>query len=213
MNHLLDDVVKVYNENFNEKDKVVWEVGSRDGLDGYEVAIRIGVDEFKNLYFVEANAAQGMKIKEFFPHSTTFITAVSNFEGDADFVLYSRANGDMGAVGCSSLRTDWLDEDIKTDPSIRKEMTHVKVTKLANLIEHTGVEKIDVMLIDVEGVAYEVLEGMGDHINKVKVFQIETELNSSTDKIIEYLTGKGFELYPNKPHWTGHPDVIMINRN
>lgn len=213
MNHVLDDVVKVYNENFSDKNKIVWEVGSRDGLDGYEVALRIGVEDFNNLYFVEANPNQAVKIKEIFPNSHLFNVAVSDFEGEADFALFSRPNGDMGAVGCSSLRLDWLDVQLSNDPTLKREIIKVKVTKLSNLIDESKVDKIDVMLVDVEGAALEVLEGLGNNLYTIKVIQVETELDKNTDRVIDFMTERGFELYPNKEKWDGHADLVFINRN
>jgi len=213
MNRWLNAVVRAYNDNFSSDNKVVWEVGSRDGIDGFEVALRIGATDPSNLYFVEANPNQSAKIKELFPDSHVFDIAVSNFEGAAEFAVFGRNNGiDMGTVGCSSLNTHWLDNDMSLDPTITKEIIEVRVTKLANLVEESGVQAIDVMLIDVEGLSYEVLQGLGEHINKVKVIELETEVNSSTDQVVAYLTNRGFELYERVDRWTGFPDLVFINK-
>jgi hypothetical protein len=68
------------------------------------------------------------------------------------------------------------------------------------------------MLVDVEGLSYEVLQGLGEHISKVKVIELETEVNSSTDQVTEYLTSMGFELYARVDRWTGFPDLVFINK-
>ena len=99
--------------------------------------------------------------------------------------------------------------------------THlVDIISLDEYIKEEKLANYDVcfLKIDVEGHGYEVLEGLGDKINKIKAIQIETESkvcfeNQKVDADInKLLLDKGFALIDKKPCWDFQFDCIYVNR-
>lgn len=71
---------------------------------------------------------------------------------------------------------------------------------LERILKENGIEKIDVMKIDVEGATFDVLKGMGDMISEVGIMHIETESypffkgQKLHKDVVSLLLNKGFEL-------------------
>lgn len=63
-----------------------------------------------------------------------------------------------------------------------------------------GIDGVDFVKIDVEGATYEVINGMGGEIEKIKIMHIETESHpffegqKLHDEVCELLESKGFKL-------------------
>lgn len=208
MNMYLDPVIKNYRYYFGDKvgKPVVWEVGSRDGHDGVELARRIYAGEAPwfwanaRVVALEPNPAQAKIIAKEYPEIELHKVAASNETGKADFIVYE---GDEGAVGSSSLRLDWKEGDHEG------KIIKVKTVRLEELIGKD--EKIDIMKIDVEGHSLEVLEGMGDRVKNVKVFHIETEKwTDSNIKVKEFMLMQGFTLVDEREQYSGMPDQTWV---
>lgn len=205
-NKWLDSTIKNYLHYFGAVEKpVVWEVGSRDGRDGVELAERIYSGEkdwfWSNARIValEPNPAQAEIIRAEYPEIELFELAASNAKGSAPFVVYE---GDEGAVGSSSLRLDWKEGDHPQHKIV------VQTEPLENLV---GDEQIDIMKIDCEGHSPEVLEGLGDKLKQVKVFHIETEKwTDSNVKVKAYMMAHGFTLVDEAEQYGGMPDQVWV---
>lgn len=71
---------------------------------------------------------------------------------------------------------------------------------LKRILKENGINKIDVMKIDVEGATFDVLKGMGDIISEVGIMHIETESypffkgQKLHKDVVSLLYSKGFEL-------------------
>lgn len=206
VNTWLNPVIQNYLHYFGETDKpVVWEVGSRDGRDGVELAKRIynGEDMWfwsnATVVCIEPNPMQADVIKAEYPEATVYELAASNAVGIAPFMVYE---GDEGAIGSSSLNLDWKENDLKGH------VIQVKTDRLENLIDD---EQIDIMKIDVEGHSLQVLEGMGDKLSRVRVFHIETEKwTDSNIKVKAFLMGRGFTLVDETEQYGGMPDQVWV---
>jgi FkbM family methyltransferase len=162
MNRWLTSTVEAYKLNFGYTDHpIVWDVGSRDGDDGVELAERIFTGNadvaLQNSFVVcvEPNPPQAQLIRERYPSVVVYETAVSDYEGKSQFVRVISDNKD--AVGMSSL--DVANQDTKGKGP--KEVIKVEVTTLEKLMDD---ELIDVMKIDCEGYSWEVLHGMGEKL-------------------------------------------------
>ena len=221
MNKWLTSTVTAYREFFGEtKQPVVWDVGSRDGDDGVELAERIFSGNadvgLANSYVVcvEPNPPQAQLIRERYPSVVVYETAVSDYEGKSQFVRVISDNKD--AVGMSSL--DVENQDTKGKGP--KEVIDVVVDRLETLMDDSI---IDVMKIDCEGYSWEVLHGMGDKIHNVRVFHIETEHpefsgwshkgHKNNEQVMAFMESKGFVLYKTEYEWGGIQDQIYINPN
>lgn len=202
----LDPTIIAYKRQHNRRAKpVVWEVGSRDGDDGFELAKRIYTgrkDQFWNNATVvcfEPNPEQAEVIRQRYPEAEIYECAVSNEEGEADFKVY---HGDEGMVGSSSLNLDWKGEGLEGH------VIQVKVVRLDSLIRD---EIIDIMKIDVEGYSLQVLEGLGDKINQVRVMHIETETwTKSNKKIKKFMKKRGWVLVDEVEQYGNMPDQVWV---
>lgn len=206
LNTWLNPIVQNFLHYFGPQQKpVVWEVGSRDGRDGVELARRIydGNDQWfwsnARVVALEPNPMQAEIIKSEYPEIEVLEIAASNVAGQAPFIVY---HGDEGAVGSSSLRLDWKENDLEGH------QITVKTDRLEALI---GDEQIDIMKIDTEGHSVEVIEGLGDKLKQIKAFHIETEKwTDSNIKIKAYMMGHGFQLVDETEQYGGMPDQVWI---
>lgn len=204
MNLWLNPVVNAYIEYFGTvNDPIVWEVGSRDGHDGVELARRIweGNDFSRETTVVcmEPNPDQVSVIKKNYPWVDVIEMAASNKNGKAKFMVYE---GDEGAVGSSSLNLRWKEDDLPGH------IIHVKTVRLEKILPEG---EIDIMKIDVEGHSLEVLQGIGNRIRDVRVYHIETEKWSGSDKAVEgIMDAAGFKLVSVQEEWGGMPDQVWV---
>lgn len=198
MNKWLTSTVEAYKEHFGGgRPVLVWEVGSRDGRDGVELAERLGGG---SVVCVEPNPPQAAVIRESYPQVVVHEVAASDVSGVADFMVYE---GDEGAVGSSSLNLGWKEDDLEGH------VIRVRVERLDSLI---GDEVVDVMKIDVEGHSLQVLWGLGEKLRQVLVLHIETEEWTNSDKAVEaYMTERGFVLVDVMEEWGGMPDQVWVN--
>lgn len=73
--------------------------------------------------------------------------------------------------------------------------------------------------IDTEGSAYEVLRSFGDQIKRVKVFEIETEIEPMFQdqrlnaEVEQLLTDSGFDIVLRKPIWQGQVEVFAVRKD
>lgn len=204
MNEWLDPVVEAYEKFFGRAEKpVVWDVGSRDGDDGVELAERIRRGDGQiTVVCMEPNPEQALVIMERHPHVEILEVAASNEVGVAPFMVY---HGDAGAVGSSSLNLDWKENDLEGHE------IHVATNRLDHLIDD---EIIDIMKIDVEGYSLQALEGLGDKLDQVRVLHVETEdWTGSDEKVKKYLIDRGWRLFDEREQWPGMPDLTWINAN
>lgn len=206
INTWLNPVVQAYERFFDKTGKpVVWEVGSRDGKDGVELARRIysgSPDWFwthATVVCLEPNPMQADVIEAEYPEAEVLRVAASDAKGSAPFIVY---HGDDDAVGCSSLNLRWKEDDLEGHQIV------VDTDRLDNLI---GDEQIDIMKIDVEGHSVAVLEGLGDKLKQVKVFHIETEKwTDSNIKVKAFMMGHGYTLVDETEQYGGMPDQVWV---
>lgn len=206
LNTWLDPLIQNYLEYFGATERpVVWEVGSRDGKDGAEIATRIysgSPDWFwsrARIVALEANPEQAKIIEKNYPEIEVIKVAASNQKGSAPFMVYA---GDEGAVGSSSLNLRWKEDDLPGH------VITVPIDRLENLI---GDEKIDIMKIDCEGHSMEVIEGMGDKLKQVKVYHIETEKwTDSNIKVRAHMMSHGYILVDDTEQYGGMPDQVWV---
>lgn len=172
MNRWLTSAVDTYAKHFGVRiDPIVYEVGSRDGNDGYELAKRIsnGIINDKNIVLFECNPPQQEVIKKNYPQATLIPYAISDKSGET--VDFLQMHGDQNIVGSSSMDLNRMNEPWLKDSSIIK----VKTKRLDEVIEELGHNEIDIMKIDIEHYTMEALLSLGKHLEKIKVFHLETE--------------------------------------
>ena len=108
----------------------------------------------------------------------------------------------------------------KVNASIASNEIKVRVNRLDRIISSEGIESIDFLKIDVEGLSYEVLEGLGDSIRRVACIQVETEYmpiwrgQRLQADVYELLEAKGFQLIEHELQMDGvQADSLWIRRD
>ena len=204
MNKWLDTTVLAYKHYFGESvSPIVYEVGSRDGKDGIELAERI-LDgpsdklDHSNVILFEPNPKQAEIIRKAYPKATLLEVAASDQDGTADFV---QIDGTQGEIGSSSL--DLNRQETKTGD---KTIIRVNTRRLDGIVSELGHSRIDVMKIDAEGYTYEILEGLGDHLSSVLVLHLETEVkgivtNKTNREVFAYMRDRGFLCFDLANEW------------
>lgn len=197
MNRWLDSTVEAYTNKFGKTPTpVVYDVGSRDGDDGMELAHRIHFGNKSKLLkqativLFECNPSQAEYIRQKYPTAIVHEIAAWNYRTLMNFKQFS---GNKNEVGSSSLREDW-------QPTLKNfKWISVQADRLDALIP--PYQQIDIMKIDVEGCTWEVLQGLGDRLRNVRVYHLETETKTTTKKITEFMQAHGFELVTTEHEW------------
>ena len=203
MNKWLNSTVKTYLDAYGvRRAPIVYEVGSRDGNDGVEIAQRIstGHIDWNNIVLFECNPPQKEVIRRSYPNAVLIPEAISNKPGTVEFM---QIHGDKNMVGSSTLNTN------RNDPWIRDtSIIEVKTRRLDNVIEGLGHQNIDidVMKIDIEGYTWEALESLEKYLRNVRVFHLETETegyarNKTNLDIALYMQEKGYKCKALEYEW------------
>ncbi len=148
--------------------RIIMEIGSMDGADADEIAKRYNVEE---VHIVEAHKEFAANIRAYYPDYNIYPVAASNVTEDGLFhAVISSSNN----KGVSSLleRDELLFPSYETDGF---EPQEVNVMRMDCLCDAAGIEEIDMLKIDVEGLTYEVLTGFGELLWFVKSLHIEAE--------------------------------------
>jgi FkbM family methyltransferase len=195
----LTDLLKPY-----FKPSSFMEVGSRDGKDTQFVQKYWNL-KYSDCHIIEADKISYEKIKSSYSDFNIYNVAASNENGEIEFLSVVSNN-----------------ELIRGISSIKKSLHVDNLEYEKYIVETIRLDKfdfpIDIMKIDVEGHGYEVLQGLGDKINKIKAIQIETESkvcfeNQKVDTDInKLLLDKGFALIDKKPCWDFQFDCLYVNR-
>lgn len=180
MNKWLTSAVKAYTDKYGlTSNPIIYEVGSRDGHDGYELADRIydGHDLWQDAEVVlfECNPPQIEIIKTNYPPAKLITSAISDKAGQT--VEFAQLKGDKNVAGSSSMDLNRLNKNWVKDSEVIK----VKTRRLDDVIEELGHQKveIDIMKIDIEGYTYQALKSMGKYLRNVRVFHLETEIEGA----------------------------------
>lgn len=182
MNKWLGSTVKTYTDHFGlSSSPVIYEVGSRDGKDGEELAQRIyeGQNLWKNAQIVlfECNPPQQSVIEQDYPEAILIKEAISDKKGKSAFL---QIDGDKNYIGSSS-----MDLDRVNYPWVQKTHTiEVPTRRLDDVIKELGHQdtQIDIMKIDIEGYTFEALVSLGKYLRNVRVFHLETEIKGRARK-------------------------------
>lgn len=202
-NKWLNSTVETYVKHFGTTDSpLIYEVGSRDGHDGFELAQRIseGHIDWNNIILFECNPPQQEVIKSNYPQATLVTEAISDRAGEVSFM---QIHGDKNMVGSSTLNLD------RNDPWIQETSTiKVKTRRLDSVIEELGhgTFDIDVMKIDIEGYTWEALQSLSKYLRNVKVFHLETEpegnaRNKTNLEIALFMQERGFKCTALEHEW------------
>lgn len=214
-NKFLEPVVGIYKKYYGATAPVIIEVGSRDGDNAEYLRTKL---KAKKAFAIEANPALVSGIAEAHPKLTVRETAISNFDGEAEFLQVN--SDDVNLLGTSSLDTSKASrEEMYKD--VKTKIITVPVQTLATFLEKEKLSKsvVDVVKIDIEGMTYQALVGMGDYITSVKMFHLETERkyphpsHKNNIEVAGYMRSRGFFLAGVFYEWGPNvQDQIWMNK-
>lgn len=150
-----------YRSNINPQN--VFEIGAHNGCDSEYLRACYDIP-YQNVFCFEPNPFTFEELVSSHPDFNNIPIGISNYNGSTTF------NCVKSDPGVSSIR-----RKIHLDPNDGI-LSTVDIARMDYIIDHYNIEFIDLCKIDVEGCAYEVLEGFGNKLNIVKSFQIEAEL-------------------------------------
>jgi FkbM family methyltransferase len=166
--------------------KVIVDIGGSMGL--YAMAAKVANPESEVYSFEPSRTAFEMLCKNIALNNLKIVAvpvALSNTKGEAEFYDL------VSFTAISSLK---LNENLRTSPGLIK--YKVPVMTLADFVESKGISRIDLVSIDVEMNEPEVLEGMGDLIERFKpTFIVEVLRDDIGRQVQSYFEGKGYVYY------------------
>lgn len=183
----------------------VVEIGSADGIDADYLAKAYKVDPRK-VHIIEPRPEAVCTIKLDYPYYNVYDLALSNYDGEA--VPFNIRPAGMEEGSSLLLRHN--------EPDFYVNSINVKVRKFETFIQENSISSFDLIKVDVEGCAYEVIQGFGELINNVKIFHIEVENvvcweNQRLRTDVLSLFPSNFELVYSPGEY--QEDLILINRN
>ncbi len=180
-------------ENFcNFTPKNIFEIGANFAQDAEFLRRSFDIDE-KNVYIFEPHPQIFKELKKMY-NFNSFEQAVSNAQGMVNFNAIDIENNEYDNTGISSLKNGLT---TNTENFIE---VNVEMIRMDSFMKNNKIVEIDFLKIDVEGVNYEVLEGFGKELQKVKVIQTEGEYKQYWEDqklycdMEKYLTQRGFLL-------------------
>lgn len=145
----------------------IFEIGANYAQDAEYLRKRFGLKE-SEVYIFEPHPEIIKAVRCLYGFNA-YDLAVSNYNGEAVFHAIDIKNNEYKNSGISSLKTG-LTTNSNNFADIK-----VEVTRMDEFIRKHGIKAVDFLKLDVEGVNYEVLEGFGDALSRVKAIQVEGE--------------------------------------
>lgn len=217
-NKWLNSTVDAYKRYFGESaNPVVYEVGSRDGKDGVELAERIFEDvpgdkmDYSNVVLFECNPPQIEVIKRDYPKATLMTFAAAGKDGHARFLSIDGGDN-IAATGSSSMDVGRA----RIKPG-NKSIIEVETRRLEPVIGELGHSEIDIMKIDAEGFTWEILKGLGSRLADIKVLHLETEMeghhvtNKNSIQVFNFMRDNDFLCFAREYEWGGLEDQVWVN--
>ncbi len=170
--------------------RIIFEVGANYAQDAAYLAASWKIPH-SDVYVFEPHPAIASAVSDYYEFEVTQ-KAVSNVSG---FLTFNAVNINRTSnSGISSLLKHSVNDSTDVDGIT------VEVIRLDDFVRARGISSIDFLKVDVEGMTFEVLDGLGEFIHNVACIQIETEVlpiwenqHIQTD-VFALLESKGFQL-------------------
>ncbi|WP_081601561.1 FkbM family methyltransferase [Thiobacillus denitrificans] len=145
----------------------IFEIGANYAQDAEYLRKRFGLADL-DIYVFEPHTAIIKAVRELY-NFNSYDFAISDHNGRAVFHAIDVENNEYGNSGISSLRKG-LTADSRNFVDIE-----VEVIRMDKFIRDNQIQSVDFLKLDVEGANYEVLDGFGEELSKVKSIQVEGE--------------------------------------
>lgn len=162
-----------YMSKVNKKHiKTIFEIGSRDAKDAIELS-----DLFHCHVFAFECNPKALEICRknisFNPNITLVPSGVWDTTGEMAF--YRVIDGNIGASSFFEFNPNARNYPDILEEGLVQEKIIVPTVRLDEFLQDQSIENIDLLCMDVQGAAYQVLCSLGDQINKVKYIIVELE--------------------------------------
>lgn len=189
------------------------EIGAFDAVDAAALADAYNIPHHR-VFVVEPNPAKHDEITRRYPDMPLIKKAIGNHSGTVPFYAYHMSGSEAEGVTASSSTRPRTDQAQLKNPKVHQ----VEAITGRELFAECQLNRISILKIDVEGTAFEVLEGFGDMLRQVQVVQIETDTspiyegqtrlhNHVAARLIYY----GFVCYEVRRHWDTMLDSLWLN--
>ncbi len=183
------------------------EIGSRDGADTESVSSYWSIKP-DNCYIIEAHPELYTNIINKYKNFNSYNFIASNTDGE---ILFNAGISDQEPnIGASSVFD-------RIHASFSANKINIKSYKMSTFMKNIEKYSFDLIKIDVEGFAFEVLQGFDDYINNIKIIQVENEHVATWHNqhvhsdIIEYMKTNQFSIMDDIVLDTYQKDTLFIN--
>jgi len=105
---------------------------------------------------------------------------------------------DDSLVGQITIPLDYYDVHQRTaaeEKAVKPTVVHVPARTLQSIIDQHGIDRIDLLSLDVEGYEYEAMNGLDFAKNPPRFIRVETSsLDYRKKRMIEYMAEKGYRF-------------------
>jgi FkbM family methyltransferase len=196
-----DGVYLSFASKINKDDiKTIFEIGSRDAKDAIELSqfFRCHVFAFECNPVAIQICRDNVRDN---PNITVVPLGIWNTTGELPF--YRVIHGNIGASSFFRFNPGARNyPDIVREGLIQREVK-VPTIRLDEFLKSQNIDNIDLLCMDVQGAAFQVLESLGEELSKVKYIIVELEVHPVYagevlyQDIDNYLLQKGFERKSN----------------
>jgi len=209
----VSQIVRCVREFSTANVRNIVEIGAFDATDTNALCRKFYIPH-KKAIVVEPNPEQHVEIEQKYPDMRLVKKAIDNHSGTIPFYSYNTIGPDAEGARASSSSQQRTDQKMLTNPTVHK----VDAITGKQLLQSCSLDTVSIMKIDVEGTAYEVLEGFEEDIRRVQVLQIETDMMPICDgqtmlhnNVATLLLNQGFICYEVRRHWDIMLDSLWIN--
>lgn len=213
--------IEVYEEIFKKNNH--FQVPGFSGTSA-SIIIDIGANEgFYLLKIKENNPACKIIAVEPSPYSFSILEKNVNANNLENVTLINKVVGqevttttfecvkEIGAISGKGLRLinrPWLKDDYI-------EQKQIEMVTLEQILYDNGIEKVDILKIDVEGMEIEVLQGARRCLDRIDRIVVERHSKKLRDEIVTFLNRHGFTMiFEEDPCFEQYyGDLYFINKN
>ena len=167
-------------KNFNSSIEIITEVGSRDGIDAIKIA---KVFNSRENYIFEADPELIDEIKiniDSFGENRNFkIFNLALGDDDKEVTFYAVDKEKYPNKGVGSLFKIDFENREKSDPDYLRTDVQKEIKIYQNKYTSLNLPIPDLLLIDVEGAEYEVLQGFENTLRKIKFIVLESSISEN----------------------------------
>lgn len=187
------------------------EIGSRDGHDTNSIKNYWGLSD-DHCYIVEAHPFCYKNIVHDYPSIKTYNFAASDSNSVVEFHA-GNIDLDIYRIGMSSV----LSRQINAH-DLPHELVSVDAKRIDTFMLENNIDQFDLVKIDVEGFAHQVLKGFGDKLHMCIAIQAELEKEAVWENqtlysdVVSFLEGYGFDVLDRSDTCQWQTNIVFINR-